>query len=150
MARRAALWLIACATACSPQPQAPVGERLDAQMDRLQRRTSKLGLAIDARNLRLAAYYLETLDGSLDAIAASVPEQDGYPIARLIDQVARPALAPLDEALTVRSWPRVEAAYGALIETCNACHAATERDYLVMLPASEARRFDQRFTTAGD
>ena len=140
-----ALFAVGCTAAPADSSVEQEEAELAPYMDLMQRHGAKLGYAIQARNLKLSEFYLHEIEESLEEIAAEIPEHDGYPIARLIDQVALPGLAPLEEAMTIRSWSRIDEAYVAMIDTCNACHAATEHEFLVILPAEGEPPFMQRF-----
>ena len=50
-------------------------------MSRLQRYKQRLGFAIEAKNQKLAAYYLKEIDETSETISLKVPVLDGQPIA---------------------------------------------------------------------
>lgn len=121
------------------------GENLSRAMGEAQRHAAKLGHAIDARNGPLAGYYAGELDETLRAIARDHEVHEGYPVADLVRELALPAVRPVADAVAARDWIEAERAYAAALDTCNACHAATEKEFVVVLPADGPPRFFQRF-----
>ena len=137
-------FVAACGGSAGPStPQASTD--LAPWMADVQRTHDKLGRAIRARNPRLARYYGGELDQRLSEVRDAFPKHETWPVGALIDKLALPALPPLDEAIQLRDWDRVDRLYSEVTETCNSCHAATERDYLVILPPSDVSPYAQEF-----
>lgn len=113
-------------------------------MAHLQRHSAKLGYALHARNARLADFYLTETEEALEDLRR-VESYEGFPVARETGIIVDPTLPPLRGALAERDWPAADAAYEALIDACNRCHAASEHEYLVIEPARGPAPFNQRF-----
>ncbi len=105
---------------------------LHTLMLELQLRHANLWFAGNAANWELADYQIHEMEELLERIAALHPTYNGAPIAELIENMADPAVEALEEAVATESGPRFLDAYDLLTARCNACHAATDREALVI------------------
>ena len=148
--RRTWVWLAAALMAASPLAcdqrgkAAPV--ELAPYMTRLQRYKQRLGFAIEAKNQKLAAYYLKEIDETSETISLKVPVLDGQPIAENMKSFLEPAISPLERSLKAGDWAATAGAYQTLVERCNACHVQTRHEFIVVLPASGEPPRGQRFS----
>ena len=144
--------LVACAVATLPGCGSADGDAVEQPaelapyMTQAQHHSQKLGYSIRAKNQPLADFYLDELREVLEHAADEIPEHDGYPIAQLIGEIALPGLEPVESAVARGKWELAWIEYGTMIDTCNACHAATEHEFLVVLPAAGEPPFNQDFT----
>ncbi len=116
-------------------------------MGDLQRLTHKLALSADAGNAELAAFYLHESLEQLQTIQKAAPEYERLPIALLIDRLALPAYGTLQSAVTEKPAKRERLLQGldAVIQSCNACHMATQHGFLRITRGTEVNPFNQSF-----
>ena len=149
----ALFWCLACG-APEPVVERPAGgpEEPDVElavlMGELQRHSTKLGYAIQGRHPELAQFYLEETKEVLESVRA-VERWEGLPISEPLGVIVDPLLPPLEGALVAGSWSEAYVSYEALIDGCNRCHAATEHEFLVIVPPEGPPPYNQRFTPSG-
>lgn len=129
---------------------APVKETSNAPelallMGDLQRLTHKLALSADAGNAELAAFYLHESQEQLRKIQSEAPEYENLPVALLIDRLAHPAYAPMQMALNAKDQQRMIAGLDSIIQSCNACHMATQHGFIRITRGTEVNPFNQSF-----
>jgi len=120
-------------------------EELMPYMEIMQHLSHKLGLAIQARNQPLAAFYLEEIQETTQIIQKKFPTYDKQDIAELAGAMLVPSLEPLKKSINAKSWAIANAGYTKLIDSCNDCHAATEHEF-VKITAPTANPFNQSFS----
>jgi hypothetical protein len=84
-------------------------------MGDLQRLTHKLALSADAGNAELAAFYLHESQEQLRKIQSEAPEYENLPIALLIDRLAHPAYAPMQEVVIAQDAKRMRVGIHGII-----------------------------------
>lgn len=128
------------------QEESPAPE-LALLMSDLQRLTHKMALSANEGNAPLAGFYLHESLEQLKAIQTEAPEYERLPIALLIDRLALPAYEPFKAALAEQplNRDRLMSALDGVIQTCNACHAATEHGFLQITRGTEVNPFNQSF-----
>jgi hypothetical protein len=114
-------------------------------MGDLQRLTHKLALSADAGNAELAAFYLHESREQLRQIQSESPEYENVPVALLIDRLALPAYAPMEEAIATKDKQRMLAGIDSIIESCNVCHTATQHGFIRITRGTEVNPFNQSF-----
>jgi hypothetical protein len=114
-------------------------------MGDLQRLTHKLALSADAGNMELAAFYLHESQEQLRKIQTEAPEYENLPVALLIDRLAHPAYTPMQDAVTARDKARLMAGLDGIIQSCNACHTATQHAFIRITRGTEVNPFNQSF-----
>jgi len=135
----------------SPEGLAPMPDRQDAPelallMGDLQRLTHKMALSADAGNAGLAAFYLHESLEQLATIQRKAPEYVGQPVAALIDRMALPAYETLRKSTAADAdRETLNAAVLGVIQSCNACHAATTHGIIRITPGTETNPFNQSF-----
>jgi hypothetical protein len=123
-------------------------EELAPYMALLQHHTHKLGLAVQAKNQALAAFYLEEVEETTREIEKRFPTYDGVAIGELAEAMLLPSVEPVEKAIQGASWPAAAGAYGKLVGACNDCHAAANHDFIeITVPAGNP--FNQSFSTPG-
>jgi hypothetical protein len=124
----------------------PVPE-LALLMGDLQRLTHKMALSAHEGNTELAAFYLHESLEQLQAIQIEAPEYEKLPVALLIDRLALPLYEPFKAALVEKpvSRERVMSALDGVIQSCNACHAATQHGFIRITRGTEVNPFNQSF-----
>jgi hypothetical protein len=143
-------WKILALAAVAGAQLAPVEDsastpELALLMGDLQRLTHKLALSADAGNAELAAFYLHESQEQLRKIQSEAPEYENLPIALLIDRMAHPAYAPMQEAVTAKDAKLMREGIHAIVQACNACHTATQHAFICITPGTESNPFNQSF-----
>jgi len=121
-------------------------EELSMHMDHLRRQAHKLGLAIDAKNQPLAAYYMSEIEQQVVRIQNKFPTYDGIQVAALAKAMLDPYTAPLNKAVGAGDWAAAGPAYEKLITAgCNGCHTATQRQF-IKVTVDKKNGYNQSFT----
>lgn len=115
-------------------------------MGQLQTYTHKYALAVEAENHELASFYLHEVEESVEGIAKDVPTYEGYDIAKLIEQYLEPEIEPTEEALESKNWDEVRKQTIKLVDTCNACHEASDHGFVKITPGFDNNPFNQDFS----
>ena len=118
--------------AAPPQSEADDDEEdveLGVIMAHVQRYTEKLYFSGKAGNAPLAGFYLHELEETVEDLAKKKVVDDGMPVGEMAGAMLNPALQRL-RALDFKDPAAFEKEYVALVETCNACHAATKHGFV--------------------
>lgn len=123
-------------------------EELAPYMALMQHHAHKLGLAIQAKNQALAAFYLEEVEETARTIEKKFPSYDGVAVGELAEVMLMPSIEPVEKAIRGASWPAAAASYGKLVGACNDCHAAANHGFIeITVPSGNP--FNQSFSTPG-
>lgn len=98
-------------------------------MTRIQYFAHKLGLALDAGNIRLADFYLHEVEEIVEALE-EVEDFKGVPVAKLVDNTLEPAVERMEKAVDEGDRSAIDAAYEGLLGSCNNCHDAAEYGFI--------------------
>jgi hypothetical protein len=129
----------------TPVDESPRTPELALLMGDLQRLTHKLALSADAGNAELAAFYLHESKSSFGRSNPRHPSMKTFPSRLLIDRLAHPAYAPMQEAVTAKDAKRMREGMNAIVQACNACHTATQHAFIRITPGTEVNPFNQSF-----
>lgn len=119
---------------------------LAVAMGQLQTYTHKYALAVEANNHELASFYLHEVEESVEGIAEDVPSYEGYDINQLIEQYLEPEIEPTEEALESKNWDEIRKQTIKLVDTCNACHEASDHGFVKITPGFDNNPFNQDFS----
>ncbi|MFB6097605.1 MAG: hypothetical protein ABEK84_00525, partial [Salinibacter sp.] len=103
---------------------------LASHMSTLQRWTHKATLALQARNGKLADFYLHEMKETVETVREEVPTYEGHPVADLTKQILDPSLKALDSAVDQRAWKMIDKRVDGLARACNRCHAQTDHGFI--------------------
>jgi hypothetical protein len=117
----------------------------DMMTGAVQTRHIKLGLALRARNWTYATYAVGELRGAFNRIARSIPTYEGRDTTAFLAMINEP-VDGLRAAIVARDAARADAAYAELTRTCNQCHGANSRAYIVIRTPAAAMFPDQDFS----
>jgi len=126
----------------SPAPTAPPAPAvtpyvadLGAMMGQQQMRHIKLWFAGDAGNWKLAAYELGELKDGFDEIVQyhKTHKESPVPIDEAVESMVREPLAELAKAIEKKDKAEFRKTYDVVTDACNACHQATNYDFLVIV-----------------
>lgn len=105
---------------------------LHALMIDLAFRHASLWFAGEAENWPLAGYMVHELEELLEDIEAWHPVYRDIPVAQLLGEMTMPQVEALEGAVADGDGAAFADAYDRLTAACNACHAASDRGYVVM------------------
>ena len=136
---------------------APVGEERHAgehggehaelalHMSRLQRWFHKTALSVEARNQRLADFYLHETEETVETIQTEVQVYEGYEIGRLTKEYLPSTLDSLGQAVHDANWPVADKRLRQLTTSCNQCHDATDHGFVKIQIDSLPNPYTQSF-----
>ena len=128
-----------------PLSAEPAQPELALLMGELQRLTHKMALSADAGNAELANFYMHESLEQMKKIQTEAPEYEGQPVALLMDRMGLPAYATMQEAVNAKDKQRMLAALDTVIQSCNACHAATLHPFIRISRGTEVNPYNQSF-----
>ena len=112
------------------------GTGLAVMMQRMQTYTHKLQLSLAAGNAQLGDFYLHELEEAAEYVIDHIALYDDVPVGQLTREMLLPAIEALEDAVDSGDSAQGGIAYGRLLEACNACHAATGKNYIRIVPAA--------------
>lgn len=110
----------------------PHGTSLAERMGELQRFTHKLVLAIRADNAEAGAFYIHELEESSSVIQVEFETYDGRAVRSLMAAMLDPAIERIEERAGT-----ADELIGTLIDSCNACHVATDHGFIRIVERRE-------------
>lgn len=113
-----------------------------------QTRHAKLWFAGKNRNWPLAAYEVDEIKEGLEDAARLHPTVDGIPVAEMIKTILDPRIEKLEKAVEAKSRAQFTAAFDALTEGCNGCHASAGKPFIRIRRPSEPPVSNQDFAPA--
>lgn len=128
-----------------PVSAAQAEPELAIAMSQLQYFSHKLALSVEARNAELAGFYLHEVEEVAESIRDEIPDYEGYPIGPLVDSMLMPQIEALEDNLDTPAWDAAAEGLGAVVEGCNACHAATDHGFIVIELAAGSNPYMQSF-----
>ena len=111
----------------------------------VQPRHIKLGLAGQAANWVYADYERRNLQGAFRRWAAAIPDYQGQKVADMIQATVAEPLGQLDAAIKAHDSKAFAAAFRALNDGCNSCHAGTGNPQVVIRSPDAGAFPDQDF-----
>ena len=113
------------------------GVDLIGWMSQLQVYLQKLDLSVQSSNAELAAFYLHEIEEVSDTIAKKAGDYNGFPVGKLTESMLMPQIELLEKNTD-------EAGVLRLVDTCNACHVATDHGF-IRISRSRENPFNQEF-----
>lgn len=114
-------------------------------MGNLQRYSHKLGLAVQAKNLPLVKFYLHEVE-ELEHELRGIDSYEDLPIGDSTKKVFSPALELLEGSFaSPEDWTRISERYKNLLSSCNACHAVTKHEFIVITEPKQGNSYNQAF-----
>jgi hypothetical protein len=130
----------AASTAVASQPE--VAE----YMGRIQGLANKLWSAGKAGNLPLSDFYRHELKEQMETIAGAHIMDDGVDVSEKMNAYGLRTVDAMKQEFAANGLKNFDAQYGNLIATCNSCHAACSKPFLVMKVPTYTRYDDQDFS----
>ncbi len=114
-------------------------------MTATQLRHAKLWFAGKNRNWALAAYEVDEIKEGLEDAAKLHATFDGIPVAEMIKTILDPRIEPLEKAIEAKNDAQFSAAFDALTDGCNSCHANAGKPFIRIQRPSEPPFGNQNF-----
>lgn len=111
----------------------------------VQPRHIKLGIAGQQKNWVYAAYALRELEESFERAAEAWPVYRTTNIAEVLEASMKEPMEAISRAIKSADSARFSEAYARLTATCNACHQATDRAFVVIQAPASSPFPDQDF-----
>jgi len=114
-------------------------------MGQMQYFSHKLDLSIRHQNRQLVDFYAHEIEETLEA-TTEIEEYHGQPIGELTEGMLAPAFERFEQAVDAENgdWDAIDASFGELVDTCNACHQATEYGF-INIQRTDANPYMQSF-----
>lgn len=114
-------------------------------MGQMQYFSHKLDLAIRAQNRELVDFYAHEIEETLEA-ATEIEEYHGKPVGELTEAMLALVFERFEQAVDDQSggWEAIDTRFGELVDTCNACHQATEYGF-INIQRTDANPYMQSF-----
>lgn len=122
----------------SPAPAAPsvtAEAQVTLLMGRLADYTDKVGWSTHAKNQPSAVFYLDKVDEVM-AELGTVDRWEGMPIGGMAQATMSSSLRALRGSLEKGDWATAAQTYNGMTLSCNSCHAATRRAFVVIRPVT--------------
>jgi len=97
-----------------------------------QMRHLKLWFAGQAQNWPLADYELDELKEGYEDIVKYYPTKDDAPTGVMASAVIEKEVADLNKAIEAKDRKQFTAAFDKLTASCNACHQASKKQFIVV------------------
>lgn len=112
----------------------------------MQRWTDKLGRAAEAGHWELAGFYLHEIEETAEGLIEAKVVDEGHNISELVRAMLMPAIESLEGAVANKDAALFATRYTALIQTCNACHVATDHSAIrIAAPSTALNPWSQDF-----
>jgi hypothetical protein len=135
-AMKASIVLAALALAiplsASAEQREPYSPGLGEIMTLQQMRHLKLYFAGKAGNWALADYELDELKEGFEDIGKFFPTKDGVPTGQMAAAIVEKEIADLNKAIEAKNAKDFAAAFDKLTASCNACHQASKKPFIVV------------------
>ncbi len=115
-------------------------------MGHLATYTHKIGWAAQAENGPLATFYLDKV-GQVMTELVGVDRWEGIPIGSMAKATMSGSLQALRSSVENGDWTAAGETYRGMTLACNSCHAATRREYVVVVPVTGEVPPGQQFGT---
>ena len=142
----AAAVLLATPLAASAEEQKGFTPGLGEIMTLQQMRHLKLWFAGRAANWDLADYELDELKEGYEDITKYYPTKDDAPTGPMAAAIVEKEVAELDKAIKAKNAKGFVAAFDKLTASCNACHQASKKEFIVVQRPAANPYANQSFT----
>lgn len=129
----------------NPSPSAYRPGLGDLMTMTVQPRHIKLGIAGQQKNWVYAAYALHELEESFERAALVWPVYRKTNISEMLESSMKDPMEAVSQAIKSADSAKFGEAYARLTATCNACHQATDRAFIVVQAPANSPFADQDF-----
>jgi hypothetical protein len=124
--------LLVASVAAFGEQQKPYTPGLGEIMTLQQMRHLKLWFAGRSGNWALADYELDELKEGYEDIGQYFPTRDDVPTGQMAAAIVEKEVAALDKAIKAKSAKDFAMAFDKLTASCNACHQAAKKEFIVV------------------
>jgi len=118
--------------AASAEQNEPFKPGLGEIMTLQQMRHLKLWLAAQAGNWALAGYELDELKEGFEDITKYYPTKDDLPTGTMAEAIVTKEVADLNKIIEAKDKKQFANAFDKLTASCNACHKASKKEFIVV------------------
>jgi cytochrome c553 len=93
---------------------------------------AKLFYAGEAKNWKLAEFEIKEIEENLDTVTTLRPKENGVNLQGVADGFKQTQLAAMQNAVAKQDLDQFHKTYKESMATCNGCHHATGRPFLVV------------------
>lgn len=112
-------------------------------MGALQYFAHKTHLSLNAKNQQLANFYAHEIEEQLEALE-DIKQYHGQPIGKLSKAMLEPSFEAFEASLKAGDWSAAQQKFKLMINTCNACHQATQHGF-IKIELSDKNSYLQSF-----
>jgi hypothetical protein len=117
-------------------------------MSATQLRHFKLSFAGNLKNWQLAGFELAQMRKTFEAAAKLYPDFNGVRLAKLVEDVSKPALNEIGKAITAKDSAAFSRSFKNLTAACNSCHHAAKAGFIVIRVPTTSPFSNQTFSPA--
>jgi hypothetical protein len=121
---------------------------LGEYMTTIQLHTAKLWFAGKASNWELAAYELQELQETIEAVKKLNVEKNGVKISGVLDAVLQTQVAELNASIKRRNPAEFQKSYDATLSACNDCHTETGHKFIQIIRPTTSPVTNQKWGVA--
>ncbi len=115
-------------------------------MGYLQTYSHKLYLAGENENWKLSEFYAHEIEETIEEIENAKVVDEGYDISALVGTMTNPAFEKVEKSIHDKNAKAFADSYKLLIQSCNACHQATEHQFVKIEVPVKGKGFSQDFS----
>jgi hypothetical protein len=121
---------------------------LGEYMTTIQLHAAKLWFAAKAANWELAAYELQELQETMEAVKKLNVEKNGVKISGVLDAVLQTQVAELNASIKRRNSAEFQKSYDATLNACNDCHTETGHKFIQIIRPTTPPVTNQKWSVA--
>jgi hypothetical protein len=122
---------------------------LGEYMTTIQLHAGKLWFAAKASNWELAAYELDELEETMEAVKKLNVEKNGVKISGVMDAVLQTQIAQLEGSIKRRNPAEFQNAYDATLSACNGCHTESGHKFIQIIRPAGPPVTNQKWEMSG-
>jgi hypothetical protein len=139
---------LAIPLSAAAEPKEPYTPGLGEIMSLQQMRHLKLYFAGKAGNWALADYELDELKEGYEDITKYFPTKDDVPTGVMAAAIVEKEVADMSKAIEAKNAKEFAAAFDRLTSSCNACHQASKKPFIVVQIPRSNPYANQKFEPA--
>ena len=110
--------------------------RLGENMSTIQLHAGKLWFAAKAANWELAAYELQELEETMEAVKKLDAEKNGVKISNVMDSVLQTQVSQLADSIKRKSPIEFQTSYDETLSACKGCHTESGHKFIQIVRPS--------------
>lgn len=118
---------------------------LATAMLNMQTYSHKLALSIEAENFELAHHYEHELEENIEHVIENIEFYHEHKVSELTKTILVPAYENLAKAVDSKDFAIMKTSFKSMIQSCNACHVATDKTHIRIMEWPTSNPFMQEF-----